>query len=78
MFRSRDAACRRGRTVNQTRLAEQLRQWADASRVLQSSATAKLTPLAAPRGVLAGILGARYPTATLNDLILPDHLSDEL
>ena len=36
------------------------------------------TPLAAPRGDLAGILGARYPTTTLNDLILPDHLSDEL
>ena len=61
-----------------TRLAEQLRQWAEASRVPRTGATAKLTPLAAPRGDLAGILGARYPTTTLNDLILPDHLSDEL
>lgn len=61
-----------------TRLAEQLRQWAAASRTSKNSATAKPTPLAAPRGDLAGILGARYPTTTLNDLILPDHLSDEL
>lgn len=60
------------------RLAEQLRQWADVARVPKASATAKLTPLAAPRGDLAGILGARYPTTTLNDLILPDHLCDEL
>ena len=44
----------------------------------KTSATAKLTPLAAPRGDLAGILGARYPTTSLSDLILPDHLSDEL
>lgn len=60
------------------RLAEQLRQWAEASKTPKTAATAKLTPLAAPRGDLAGILGARYPTTTLNDLILPDHLSDEL
>ena len=31
-----------------TRLAEQLRQWAEASRVPKTSSTAKLTPLAAP------------------------------
>lgn len=61
-----------------TRLAEQLRQWADASRTPKNCTTATLTPLAAPRGDLAGILGARYPTTTLNALILPDHLSDEL
>lgn len=61
-----------------TRLAEQLRQWAEASKTPKTAATAKLTPLAAPRGDLAGILGARYPTTTLNDLILPDHLFDEL
>lgn len=60
------------------RLAEQLRQWAEASRAPRTRSAAKLTPLAAPRGDLVGILGARYPTTTLNDLILPDHLSDEL
>ena len=60
------------------RLAEQLRRWAEASKTPRTAAAAKLTPLAAPRGDLAGILGARYPTTTLNDLILPDHLSDEL
>ena len=61
-----------------TRLAEQLRQWAEVSRIPRKSASATLTPLAIPRGDLAGILSVRYPTSTLNDLILPDRLSDEL
>lgn len=61
-----------------TRLAEQLRQWAEASRGPRQTAPAKLTPLAAPRGDLAGILSARYPTTTISDLILPDHISEEL
>jgi hypothetical protein len=61
------------------RLAELLRQWADAS----SSPSAlrnrtKPTPLAAPRGDLAGLLSASYPTTRLADLILPLHLQDEL
>ena len=60
------------------RLAEQLRQWAEASCTPSSGKEAKLTPLAAPRGDLAGILGARYPTTQISDVILADHLSDEL
>lgn len=60
------------------RLAEQLRQWAEASRMPKSRNEANLTPLAAPRGDLAGILGARYPTTQISGVILPDHLSDEL
>ena len=60
------------------RLAEQLRQWAEASCTPRSGNEAKLTPLAAPRGDLAGILGARYPTTQISDVILADHLSDEL
>jgi hypothetical protein len=36
------------------------------------------TPLATPRGDLAGLLGASYPTVRLGDVILPPHLQDEL
>ncbi|EHK54738.1 AAA family ATPase [Allomesorhizobium alhagi] len=61
-----------------TRLAEQLRQWAEASRTPQKPATAKPTPLAAPRGDLAGFLDASYPSTRLQDVILPFHLEDEL
>lgn len=61
-----------------TRLAGQLRRWAEVSRVPRQGTTAKLTPLAAPRGDLAGILSARYPTTTISDLILPNHISEEL
>ena len=61
-----------------TRLAEQLRQWADVSRTPPKPATAKPTPLAAPRGDLAGFLEASYPSTRLNDVILPFHLEDEL
>jgi len=59
-----------------TRFAKQLRQWAKASRVPDQNPTAKLTPLAAPRGDLAGILDASYPT--INDMILPKRVSSEL
>lgn len=61
------------------RLAEQLRQWAEASqRVVSRGSQLKPTPLASPRGNLAGLLSASYPTTRLNDLILPTHLQDEL
>ncbi|TPL47293.1 ATP-binding protein [Mesorhizobium sp. B2-4-6] len=61
-----------------TRLAEQLRQWADVSRTPPRPAMAKPTPLAAPRGDLAGFLDASYPSTRLKDVILPFHLEDEL
>ncbi len=61
-----------------TRLAEQLRQWAEVSRTPPKPAMAKLTPLAAPRGDLAGFLDASYPSTRLKDVILPFHLEDEL
>jgi SpoVK/Ycf46/Vps4 family AAA+-type ATPase len=61
------------------RLAEQLRQWAEASLTPTREANhSKPTPLAAPRGELAGLLSASYPTARLTDVILPAHLQDEL
>jgi len=59
------------------RLAEQLRQWAEVSRTPPRPA-AKPTPLAAPRGDLAGFLEASYPSTRLHDVILPFHLEDEL
>ena len=40
--------------------------------------TTKPTPLAAPRGDLAGFLDASYPSTRLNDVILPLHLEDAL
>ena len=42
------------------RLAEQLRQWAEASRASGPTNRPKPTPLATPRGDLAGLLGASY------------------
>jgi hypothetical protein len=61
------------------RLAEQLRQWAEASSSPPALRNrAKPTPLAAPRGDLAGLLSASYPTARLADLILPLQVQDEL
>ena len=60
------------------RLSEQLREWAEASRTPRAKSVAKLTPLAAPRGDLAGFLSASYPTTQIDDVILPHHLSDEL
>jgi hypothetical protein len=61
------------------RLAEQLRQWAEASKAPPNRASpSKPTPLAAPRGDLAGLLSASYPTTRLSDVILPPHLADEL
>jgi SpoVK/Ycf46/Vps4 family AAA+-type ATPase len=60
------------------RLAEQLRQWAEAGRMPAKSETKNPTPIAAPRGDLAAFLSASYPSTRLSDLILPSTLQDEL
>jgi SpoVK/Ycf46/Vps4 family AAA+-type ATPase len=60
------------------RLAEQLRQWADAGQQPQTPTRVTPTPISAPRGDLARFLSASYPTTRLNDLILPAHIEDEL
>jgi hypothetical protein len=61
------------------RLAEQLRQWAEASKTPPNKTTPfRPTPLATPRGDLAGLLSATYPATRLSDVILPPHLGDEL
>ncbi|MER9235621.1 ATP-binding protein [Mesorhizobium sp. M0622] len=60
------------------RLAEQLRQWAEAGQQPEKPTRVVPTPIVAPRGDLAGFLSASYPTTRLNDLILPVHIADEL
>ncbi len=60
------------------RLAEQLRQWAEAGLSVPASKTPKPTPIAAPRGDLAQFLAVSYPTARLNDVILPSQIKEEL
>ncbi len=59
-----------------TRLAEQLRQWANAGQA--PSALATPTAIAAPRGDLAQFLLASYPSERLSSVILPTHIEDEL
>ncbi|WP_395395991.1 hypothetical protein WBP07_21895 (plasmid) [Novosphingobium sp. BL-8A] len=58
-------------------LAEQLRQWAVAGQQVPASRVPVPTPIAAPRGDLAQLLVATYPSARLTDVILPAHIDDE-
>lgn len=60
------------------RLAQQLRDWADAGQSPPLQARVEATPIAAPRGNLADILSASYPTARLHDVILGQDLKYEL
>lgn len=60
------------------RLAEQLRQWAEAGQKPPAARRPSITPLAAPRGDLAQFLAASYPTQRLADVILPSRILDEL
>src|SRR5690242_19397486 len=60
------------------RLAEQLREWADAGFAPRTPASGTITPIAAPRGDLGAFLSAGYSETRLNDLIVPAHLSEEL
>jgi hypothetical protein len=61
-----------------TRLAEQLRQWAEAGRAPTKQIHSKPTPLVAPRGDLATLLAAGYPRTRLTDVILPAPIEAEL
>lgn len=61
-----------------TRLAEQLRQWAEAGQAVPASRTPEITPISTPRGELAQFLAASYPDERLSDLILPSRIEDEL
>jgi SpoVK/Ycf46/Vps4 family AAA+-type ATPase len=60
------------------RLAEQLRQWAEAGQEVSRARPVQPTPLAAPRGDLAGLLCVTYPTARLVDVILPAAIQHEV
>jgi len=59
-----------------TRLAEQLRQWAEAGQTPPRPTLP--TPITAPRGDLGLFLEAGYPSTRLSDVILPNSLEDEL
>jgi SpoVK/Ycf46/Vps4 family AAA+-type ATPase len=61
-----------------TRLAEQLRQWAEAGQKPPAKRTPAVTAIATPRGDLAEFLAASYPTERLVDVILPDRIRSEL
>lgn len=61
-----------------TRLAEQLRQWAETGQKAPSTRVPAITPIAAPRGDMAEFLAASYPAERLNDVILPPRIEDEL
>jgi hypothetical protein len=62
------------------RLAEQLRQWANAGQLpkREHSRAPSLTAIATPRGDLAQFLFASYPSERLNSVILPSSIADEL
>ncbi|MBD3624562.1 MAG: ATP-binding protein [Rhodobacteraceae bacterium] len=61
-----------------TRLAKQLRDWAEAGQSAPAQRTPAITPIAAPRGDLAEFLAASYPSERLGDVILPPDIEGEL
>jgi AAA+ superfamily predicted ATPase len=60
------------------RLAEQLRQWAEAGQAPPKTRQPEPTPFVVPRGDLAGLLRATYPSARLSDVILPGPIEEEV
>lgn len=60
------------------RLAEQLRQWAEAGQEVPKKNAAIPTPIVTPRGDLSQILAAAYPETHLANVILQPRLKDEL
>ena len=61
-----------------TRLAKQLRQWAEVGQKAPAGRKPSVTPIAAPRGDLGQFLAASYPSERLVDLILAGQIKDEL
>ncbi|WP_417430698.1 AAA family ATPase [Kiloniella sp.] len=60
------------------RLAEQLRQWAEAGQNAQPHSPKMPIPIAAPKGDLAEFIATSYPPTRLNDVILPTSIESEL
>lgn len=60
------------------RLAEELRQWAEAGQRAPVARQPAITSIATPRGGLADILAGSYPSARLADVILPARIEAEL
>ena len=61
-----------------TRLAEQLRVWAEAGVTPDASPKIQPAMLAAPRGDLAELVAATYPSTRLNNLVIPESTRAEL
>lgn len=61
-----------------TRLAKQLRDWAEAGQRPPAATRPAATPIATPRGDLAQFLAASYPTERVGDVILPSQIGGEL
>lgn len=60
------------------RLAETLRQWAYVGKQPNDTKPAQPTPITAPRGALAELLSASYPSVRLNNVVLAEDMSCEL
>lgn len=60
------------------RLAEQLRQWAEAGQNAPQHSPNRPIPISAPKGDLAEFLAASYPPTRLSDVILPKSIESEL
>lgn len=61
-----------------TKLAEQLRQWAEAGKTPPAQTQFRPTPISAPRGPLGDLLSTSYPATRLNNVVLPDDVTSEL
>lgn len=62
----------------QGRVGQELKQLIDEARNRQSSGRGKLVPVTQPRGELAGLLSAAYPSTRLSDMVLERHVRDRL
>lgn len=61
-----------------SKLAETLRQWADAGKRVDDKKPVQPTPITTPRGPLADLLFASYPSVRLNNVVLTDDTLSEL
>ena len=62
----------------QSRFGQELKQLIDEVRKRQPSTRGKLVPVTQPRGELAGLLSAAYPSTRLADMVLEPHVRERL